>query len=94
MQHYPYPVYSYYRQIPIEYGSEDQRFFPLLLPFVAGLAIGPLLFNRPFYPPYPMPYPAPYPVPYGGYPVMPQNQMFFPQTSQMATTENINIYTK
>ncbi|WP_409291996.1 hypothetical protein [Peribacillus sp. SCS-37] len=36
--------------------GNDERFFPLL-PFAAGLAIGPLLFNRPYFYPYPV-YPA------------------------------------
>lgn len=105
MQNYYYPTYPYYpsyRQIPEQYES-DQRFFPLLLPFVAGLAIGPLLFNRPIYPaPYPVPYPTPYPIPYptpypsspgygGGYPSLPQ-QYPVPVQVQVPTTENINIY--
>lgn len=89
---------------------EDQRFFPLLLPFVAGLAIGPLLFNNrpccpPPYPPYPM-YPPPYPVappPPPVYPVpYPMNnfQNSFQNSQQAYTpihggiTENINIITK
>ncbi|WP_090987896.1 hypothetical protein [Bacillus sp. OV322] len=82
----PYSFYSRNGQY------QDQRFFPLL-PFVAGLAIGPLLFRpfaRPFYPPYPPiqpgypfpPYPA-YP-PYPGYPPV--------YGSQAGVTENINIY--
>ena len=52
------------------YHDNDQRFFPFLLPLlaggivggIAGAAISPWLFNRPFYQPYPYPYP--YPVPY------------------------------
>ncbi|KYG32482.1 hypothetical protein AZF04_06385 [Alkalihalobacillus trypoxylicola] len=53
MQNYPYNGYRY----PNSYRNarnNDQRFFPLL-PFVAGLAVGPLLFggggfgNRPPY---------------------------------------------
>lgn len=91
MQHnYYYPTYadySTYRQVPVNH-HEDQRFFPLLLPFVAGLAISPLLFNRPVYPPYPA-YPpmfSPYPS-YGGAPFLQQ-----PYISQ-PVSENINIYT-
>jgi hypothetical protein len=86
MQNYYYPTspyYPVYRQVP-EHLDSDQRFFPFLLPFVAGLAISPFLFNRPFYQPYPAPYPvpSPYPLPvptpypsspgYGGYPSFPQ----------------------
>lgn len=75
---YPtYPYYSTYREVPVHHDT-DQRFFPFLLPFVAGLAISPLLFNRPFYQPFPYPYPVPYPTPYPyqsypgytGYPIM------------------------
>ncbi len=94
-----YPEYtdqpSYFAEQP---HGEDERFFPFI-PFLGGLAIGGLLFNRP---PYPYPYPAPYPVPYpsqaypaypagagfgGGYP-MPFSQQ------QMGFTENINIYSR
>ncbi|MBM7694620.1 hypothetical protein JOC77_004095 [Peribacillus deserti] len=61
--HYQQPAYHQTLR-----NGEDERFFPLL-PFVAGLAVGPLLFNRPYYyPPYPVypaypayPPPAPYP---------------------------------
>lgn len=86
MQNYYYPIYSndpIYRQIPV-YNDHDQRFLPLLLPFVAGLAIGPFLFNRPFYPPYPPMYP-PY-LGYGGYPFQPQPYV------PTQISENINIY--
>ena len=60
--YYPYRSYPPYR-------GGDQRFFPFFgLPFLAGglagLAISPLLFNRPCYGPACYP---PYP-PYGGYP--------------------------
>ncbi|WP_176483738.1 MULTISPECIES: hypothetical protein [Bacillus] len=42
------------------YQASDQRYFPLL-PFVAGLAVSPLLFRpRYYYPPFPYYYP-PYP---------------------------------
>ncbi|MED3691481.1 penicillin-binding protein [Peribacillus butanolivorans] len=84
-----------------EYGPEhynDERFFPffpLLAPvaFVAGLAIGPLLFNRPYYPPYPPPYPPAYP-PYPAYPAY-QGFQGYPQQfgAQAGVSENINIYT-
>lgn len=84
---------------------EDERFFPFI-PFVAGLAIGPLLLapfllNKPCCPPYgPSPYgPTPYP-----YPPMYPNAAIPPyQMSPLASnyhpsyggiTENINIYTK
>ncbi|PLT28920.1 hypothetical protein [Peribacillus deserti] len=59
--HYHQPAYVHnYRN------GGDERFFPLL-PFVAGLAVGPLLFSRPYYyPPYPVypGYPPPVPFPY------------------------------
>ncbi|WP_409294549.1 hypothetical protein V1498_15310 [Peribacillus sp. SCS-26] len=42
--------------------GNDERFFPLL-PFAAGLAIGPLLFNRPYFYPYPVYAAYPPPVP-------------------------------
>ncbi|MGM9923277.1 MAG: hypothetical protein ACI35R_03365 [Bacillus sp. (in: firmicutes)] len=91
-----------------EVNPEDQRFFPLfgLLPFAAGLVIGPLLFNgfnnRP--PCCPPPYPAPYPYPQA-YPAAPAYpppyQMASLNQTQQATTpvyggitENVNIYTK
>ncbi|MFD9624514.1 hypothetical protein [Peribacillus muralis] len=89
------------------YGNEyynDERFFPffpLLAPvaFVAGLAVGPLLFNNrpPAYPPYPPPYP---PYAYPPYPVYPAYQGFqgYPQQfgaqAQAGISENINIYTQ
>lgn len=90
----PYSA-DYYRN-----GYEDERFFPLILPFVAGLAIGPLLFNRPNYGPY---YPPPYystPYPpyqgYQGYPGYPgiagYPSMTTPMGAQAAVSENINIY--
>lgn len=100
MSYYYYP-YSYpvtYREVVPVPNEQDQRFFPFLLPFVAGLAIGPLLFNRPYYAPYYAPYPAyppAYPLsyppafpsyPYGGFST-------FPQQYVQPTTENINIYT-
>jgi hypothetical protein len=98
-----YPYYSTARQVPTHpaivsrNGTQDERLFPLL-PFVAGLAIGPLLFNRPnYYPPYPpvmypYPYPSPYPV-YQGYPGG-LGPGYYPQTygAQPGITENINIY--
>jgi hypothetical protein len=97
-----YPYYLMARQVPTHpaivprNGTQDERFLPFLLPFVAGLAIGPLLFNRPnYYPPYPpviYPYPSPYPV-YQGYPGV-QGPGYYPQTygAQPGITENINIY--
>ena len=92
------------------YGQGDERFFGFgLLPFVAGLAAGPLLFNsfnnRPCcpppyqqfqpYAPYP-PYP-PYPMPYPQYQAPIQAQMFQQQSATPiygGLNENINIYTK
>nr|WP_232423551.1 MULTISPECIES: hypothetical protein [Bacillus] len=86
--------------------QEDQRFFFPLIPFVAGLAIGPLLFNsfnRPCFPPYPPAYPQPYPYPmYAPAPGYPTHfaPMQFNQSAQTNTpvyggiTENVNIYTK
>jgi len=79
--------------------SEDERFFPFI-PFVAGLAIGPLLlapflFNRPYYPPYgpaPYPYPPMYPnasIPPSYMPPLASNY----HPSYGGITENINIYT-
>lgn len=64
-----------------QYNSEDERFFGII-PFVAGLAIGPLLFKRPccpppYLPPFPTPYPS-YPPMYPGYPVAPGFQAPFP----------------
>ncbi|MDX5475776.1 MAG: hypothetical protein LPK00_09610 [Bacillaceae bacterium] len=53
----------YYRNQP---HVRDQRFFPVL-PFVAGLAVSPLLFRpRYYYPPFPYypPYPCCPPYPY------------------------------
>lgn len=90
MQNYYYPIYfdnPIYRQIPV-HNDHDQRFFPLLLPFVAGLAIGPFLFNRPYFPPYP-PYPPMYP-PYLGYGGYPYQQ---PPYAPTQISENINIFT-
>nr|WP_230199572.1 penicillin-binding protein [Bacillus testis] len=85
------------------YGSDDERFFPFVLPFIAGLAIGPLLFNRPCCPPYFPPYPPPYPPlampiyqqpPYGGI-AGPFNQIQQGNTPVYGgITENVNIYTK
>lgn len=102
--HMPYD-WGYY-----DVNQEDQRFFPVLLPFVAGLALGPLLFNRPCCPPYApyAPYPAypPYPVAPQGYPVPPypmtafNQQQAFNQSQQAINpvyggiTENVNIFTK
>ena len=79
--------------------QSDERFFPFL-PFVAGLAIGPLLLapfflNRPYFPPYgPIPYgPAPYPPMYPAYAAMPPfPSNYYPNNGGI--TENINIYTK
>ncbi|WP_442858756.1 hypothetical protein [Bacillus sp. KH172YL63] len=90
--YYPYPRYR-----GVQGG--DQRFFPFFfgLPFLAGglagLAISPLLFNRPCYgpacyPPYP-PYGG-YPYP-GGYPQQPYNSTNY-QSIPQNLTENINIY--
>ena len=88
--YYPYRSYSPYR-------GGDQRFFPFFgLPFLAGglagLAISPLLFNRPCYGP--ACYPPPYP-PYGGYPYPGYGQPYgvnnYP-SSPYNVTENINIY--
>lgn len=100
---------AYTNEYGNEYGPEhwnDERFFPffpLLAPvaFVAGLAIGPLLFNnRPYYPPYPPPYPPaypPYPAYQGfqGYPQQFGAQAGYPQQfgAQAGVSENINIYT-
>ena len=82
----------------IHYRTGDERFFGFgILPFVAGLAIGPLLFNRPCCPPpfspYPYPpppFPPPYyaPVPYPSPPVYNQ-QNITPVYGGL--TENINI---
>ncbi|WP_412103415.1 hypothetical protein [Rossellomorea aquimaris] len=94
------PYYNY--QYPAVRGY-DQRFFPFFgLPFLAGglagLAISPLLFNRPCYgygcgyPPYPPygPYGgAPYGgAPYGGAPY--GNPQYAPAPYNV--TENINVY--
>jgi hypothetical protein len=90
----PYNTYNY----PAMRGY-DQRFFPFFgLPFLAGglagLAIGPLLFNRPCCPPYYPPYGGvPYGgVPYGGAPYggAPYGNTFAPSPNYV--TENINIY--
>lgn len=107
MQNYYYPTnvyYPFYREIPM-YPDNDQRFFPFLLPAaflvggIAGLAISPWLFNRPFYQPYPYPYPYPYPVPsptpypvfpgYAGTPALQQ-----PSIGPVPTPENINMYNR
>lgn len=114
---YPYNQYplpqNVYRNdfgndMGIEYGNDERffPFFPLLLPlsFVAGLAVGPLLFNnRPQYPPPYPPYPPAYP-PYPPYPAYQGNQGYpgyqgfqgYPQQfgAQAAVNENINIYTQ
>ncbi|WP_412760724.1 hypothetical protein [Peribacillus frigoritolerans] len=106
--HYPQTIMlqnDYRNAYGNEYGPEywnDERFFPffpLLAPvaFVAGLAIGPLLFNnRP--PVYPPPYPPAYP-PYPAYPAYPPYQGFqgYQQQqfgAQAGVSENINIYTQ
>ena len=109
---YPLPQNLYRNDFGNEMGNaygNDERFFPffpLLLPlsFVAGLAVGPLLFNNrppypPPYPPYPPAYP-PYPA-YQGNPGYPGYQGFqgfqgYPQQfgAQAAVNENINIYTQ
>ncbi|MGM9928231.1 MAG: hypothetical protein ACI35P_09800 [Bacillus sp. (in: firmicutes)] len=104
---YPYynDYYTFRNQFPqefppLEYDSDDERFFPLI-PFVAGLVVGPLLLtpfllNRPYYPPYYPPYPS-YPPMY----TVPGGQMFSPNVvsqgfnpNYSGVTENINIYTK
>ena len=114
--HSPYPAFPVpnYQQLHMRNGyppPQDGRFvpfFPLLLPFVAGLAGGALaggalLFSRPPYPPQYPPYPAyqgyqqgyqgGYPG-YQGYP--PQGYPIgYPAAfgAQQAVTDNINIYT-
>lgn len=105
----PYQNYRTSTVNPYHYDLDvqnDERFFGFgLLPFVAGLAIGPLLFNRPFYPPpYPLPYPVPYPYPvYTGFPISPAYPSAnppapYPQQSFTpiygGITENVNVYTK
>jgi hypothetical protein len=82
-------------------GGENQRFFPFFgfLPFIAGglagLAVSPFFFNRPYYPP---PYYPPYPVnPYQGYGPYQQYGSPYAGSSYQGTTpynmtENINIY--
>ncbi len=88
---YYYPHMPYQPNMYVRNG--DERFLPFFgLPFLAGglagLAVAPFFFNRPYYPPYP-PYPpyyqpyGPTPVPYGGY-----AQSYSPYN----VTENINIY--
>ncbi|WP_199738158.1 hypothetical protein [Falsibacillus albus] len=68
---YPHYYRPYY--YPVRHGNDERFFFGFgLLPFLAGglagLAVGPFLFNRPCCPPY-YPYP-PYGMPYaGGYPM-------------------------
>ena len=98
-----------YRYYPVEYnqqliqdGHGDERFFGFgILPFVAGLAIAPLLFNnRPCCPPYPPPYaypPPAYPQPYGYPPPYAYPQNIPPQaynTMQGSVNDTINIYTQ
>ncbi len=91
-----YPEYPSNHPYPVQQPhGEDERFFPFI-PFLGGLAIGGLLFNRP---PYPYPYPAPYPMPYPpqAYPAYPAGAGFggYPMQmgqQQMGFTENINIY--
>ncbi|MGE7760851.1 hypothetical protein [Peribacillus sp. NPDC097895] len=113
-QYFPYYHYPQTIMLQNEYRNayrneydpgyyNDERFFPffpLLAPvaFVAGLAIGPLLFNNrpPVYAPYP-PYPPAYP-PYPSYPAYPPYQGFqgYPQQfgAQAGVSENINIYNR
>lgn len=114
MQNYYYPTnayYPFYREIPM-YPDNDQRFFPFLLPAaflaggIAGLAISPWLFNRPFYQPYPYPtpYPTPYPYPvpsptpypaslgYAGTPALQPYSVPGMTTAPAMTTDNVNIY--
>ncbi|MDF9762596.1 MULTISPECIES: hypothetical protein [Peribacillus] len=113
VQHFPYYHYpqtmmlqnEYRNAYGNEYGPEywnDERFFPffpLLAPvaFVAGLAIGPLLFNNrpPVYAPYPPPFPPAYP-PYPAYPAYQGFQGYQQQQfgAQAGVSENINIYTR
>ncbi len=94
---YRQPFVPNYRYSP--YRGGDQRFFPFFgLPFLAGglagLAISPFLFNRPWYGPGPYypPYPAypPYgPSPYNGYST-PYGVNY--QNPPYNVTENINVY--
>lgn len=106
--HSPYPAYSpVYQEQHMRNGYPPPQngrfvpFFPLLLPFVAGLAGGALagsalLYNRPPYPYPPQPYLG-YPPGYqqgyyqGGYP----SYQGYPAAfgTQQAVTDNINIYT-
>ena len=57
--------YSYVPWVHNGYNQSDERIFPVV-PFLAGLVVGPLLYNAfnpyPYYG-YPVPYPSPYPVP-------------------------------
>ncbi len=92
---YQQHIMPYYRSYQPHVGR-NQRFFPFFgLPFLAGglagLAISPFFFNRPFYGPYYPPYP-PYP-PYG-YGPPPAYSPYGPnyQGSPNPVTENINIY--
>lgn len=89
---FPYRYYpEEYSQSPTQYGHGDERFFGFgILPFVAGLAIAPLLFNnRPCCPPYPPPYA--FPPPYAYPPNIPP-QAYNPMYGSAGDT--INIYTK
>lgn len=71
---YPYYYPSPGQLIRGSANNQEERFFPFILPFAAGLLAGPLLvsaFAPAFAPPYPPPYPPyppgmPYPPP--GYP--------------------------
>ena len=100
-------VNGFYPVEGAQYGMEDERFFGFgILPFVAGLAIAPLLFNRPCCPPpfppypYPYPYPSPYPLPFPPSPYAapaPYPPPVFTQQNITpiygGLTENINIMT-
>lgn len=93
----PYHYYTDGYNMPITQQNQgDERFFGFgILPFVAGLAVAPLLFNnRPCCPPYLPPYPPPYgsyPPPYA-YPQNYQPQPYNPMYGNIHDT--INIYTK
>ena len=109
MQTYYHPsdaYYPFYREIPM-YPDNDQRFFPFLLPLlaggiaggIAGAAISPWLFNRPFYQPYPYPYPlpVPYPTPYPTpYPINPgyagNPALQQPYSAPVPIADNTNLY--
>ena len=88
---FPYRYYSDEYSQPLQYGHGDERFFGFgILPFVAGLAIAPLLFNnRPCCPPYPPPYA--YPQPYA-YPLNAPPQAY--NSMYGSVNDTINIYTK